>query len=327
MLTASPNSGLPWAELTPFVLAIVVGVVLCLAGRRVMRLAFTAAGFIAGAAGGWVFAQAIDLPVPDWVIIIVPAVVMAAIAAVAYKLTIAVVMAMVLGIAAPLALVTAADIGLYHPTDADSAQSDADQPADAPSGSDSASGDQSSASKPALPDDLEEWLKGVVKDRANKMIDDTASDLMGGNSSGGSAAAELGDDAGKPMSLSPETQERIDRAGEFVKDVYGKAKSRWDAFPSGMRTNLLLSAAVGALLGLLVGALAPTVSASVASAGAGSAICVVAGSIIAARLGAGENDWLPSSSGAWLLLWLVIAIIGLAIQWTTRPKTVDNSRE
>jgi hypothetical protein len=326
MLFASASAAdFPWAALTPMILAFVVGVVLCLAGRRVMRLAFTAVGFIAGAAIGWIVAQAVDLSVADWVVIVVPAIVMAAIAAIAYKLTIAVVMAVVLGVAAPLAVITAGEIGLYELPSADGTVDEASE-TEAPAGE--SPGQDASDEETGLREDVEAWVEDHLKKQVGDAIDDATGKVLGPRATADESEddADVEPDAHDSRALPFEAQEHVDRAKEFVNDAYIAAKERWSSYPQALRWNLLLSAGIGALLGVLLGALAPGLSASVASAGAGSAICLVSASIVAARLGAAESDWLPTSFGAWLLLWLVIAIIGLAIQWTTRPRPVDIAR-
>ena len=43
----------------------------------------------------------------------------------------------------------------------------------------------------------------------------------------------------------------------------------------------------------------------------------------ATRFGLEDAAWLPSSPHVWLLAWLIISVIGLAIQWTIRPRRAD----
>ena len=326
MLTlATSTNEFPWAQLTPLLLAFVVGAVLLFAGRRVMRLAFTGVGLLVGAMIGWIVAHSVDLAVADWMVVLIPAVILAVLAAIGYKLTIAAVMAVVLGVAAPLAIVTASDVGLIdlptatgeEATVDDETDADGDLPAD----------DESTDT--GLPIDLADWIENVLKDQVSDAASNSASKLLGEGEESDAETSNDGDDAdvANQLTMSPEAEEHINRAKEFAREIYTNARSRWDALAPAARNTLMLSAAVAAFLGLLLGAIAPQVSASVASAGAGSAICLFTASLIAARLGAAENDWLPRSAGAWLLLWFVLAIIGLAIQWTIRPKPVDNSRE
>lgn len=320
MMFAEANlAGIPWIAIAPLILAFVVGIVLCLAGRRVMRLAFTAVAFIAGAGAGWVLTQSIELPVSPWLVIVGLACVLAAVAALAYKLTIACVMAIVLGCAAPLALITAGEVGIYQlPTDDGTTATSTDESAD------DAENSSETIKIPDiegldLPPDVAEWLSDIAKTKAGEVLG------LPNDPNSAAATDESAPPTVEPSALSPETQAQVDRAKEFVHDIYVRAKERWDGYPQSLRNNLMLSAAVGALLGLLLGALMPGMSASIASAGAGSAICLIAGSVLAAKLGAGESEWMPQTSTTWLVLWAVVAIIGLAIQWTTRPKPVDKS--
>jgi hypothetical protein len=329
-LAAQTFADVPVAELAPMILAFGVGVVLCFFGRRVMRLAFMGAGLLAGAAAGWIITQSIELPVSGWIVIIGLGVVLAVVAALAYKITVAVVMAVVLGALCPLALVTAGEAGLYElPSSESSPDADDEDDAVAPEhDAESESDALPGLGELDLPPDIEDWLNDVLKNAAAEKVNGAVSDLLGEDAAGEtddeSDVADAGANASK-LTLPPEAQEHVDRAKVYVEDAYAGAKERWDGYPQSLRNNLLLSAAIGALLGLLLGALATNFSASIASAGAGSAICLFAASVCVARLGYAEANWMPNNSTVWLALWTVLAIIGLTIQWTLRPKPVDKA--
>jgi len=331
-LAESSLASVPWAEIAPLALAFIVGAVLLIAGRRVMRLAFTAVGFLAGAAAGWILVQSFELPVSDWIVIGGLALVVAVFAALAYKITTAVVMAVVLGIAAPLTLITAGEVGLYEMPSFDELSEDAGADRDASTGSESEGDLPAEWLDLNLPPDVQEWLKEIAREKTQEQLDEALNSFLSTGKTPDEPlddAAGSGDDGGDAkgdelaMSLSPSAQEHVDRAKAFVQDVYANAKQRWDAYPPSLRNNLMLSAAIGALLGLLLGALATGFSASIASSCAGSAVCLITASLGVAKLGGSESEWMPSSPSMWLALWFVVAIIGLTIQWTTRPKSVD----
>ena len=123
--------------------------------------------------------------------------------------------------------------------------------------------------------------------------------------------------------LGSENAQRLETARGHAERAVGAAGDWWDRIPSSSHPTIIGAAIVGLLGGLLIGTLAPAVSAMIVTGFTGAALVLTGFTMILARVGAVES---PASGGAapWLLLvWLVLSIIGLAVQWTFRPKPAD----
>ena len=79
----------------------------------------------------------------------------------------------------------------------------------------------------------------------------------------------------------------------------------------------------GRLAGVLVGTLAGALRAKVVTAFGGSLLWLSCAGVLVAATDLPEGPWLPATPVAWLALWVITAVIGLAIQWTFRPKRAD----
>ncbi|MHC5113386.1 MAG: hypothetical protein ACYTGP_03030, partial [Planctomycetota bacterium] len=89
---------------------------------------------------------------------------------------------------------------------------------------------------------------------------------------------------------------------------------------------IAVSAAAGAVTGILFAALAPTISSSLVTAFGGSLMWLAGLRLIVAGTGlTGLEKLMPAGTGYTLVLWLIIALIGVAIQWTFRAKEADTS--
>lgn len=117
------------------------------------------------------------------------------------------------------------------------------------------------------------------------------------------------------------------RTQAFVNELSKEAKAGWDELPEDQQLVLAVSAGLGALCGFLLGLSFPKKVAAAGSAFLGAGLWTP----IAVKLirdfavpGAGS---LPDTARGWLALWLVIAGIGLALQWTVlKPKADTTSR-
>ena len=84
-----------------------------------------------------------------------------------------------------------------------------------------------------------------------------------------------------------------------------------------------LSAIIGALSGLIIGLIMRRFSDCAVTAMVGSATWLCAAVVIAIRAGAPDGPWFPKSTIVWLALWLIVAIIGLTVQWTRQRAPAD----
>jgi hypothetical protein len=291
---------LPPPGLIPVVLLLLVGLVLWVAGRRVLRTGFAAAGLIFGGVMGWA-AGGLDvvaqMQVPAWVFAAVAAVVAALIFAAAYRLVLAAVIALLLAALAPLSVWTAAEMGALPMKGGAVAQ----EPLFAGSM-------QQSDADPAT--DLDRWLEEVFGtpaapgEETEPVIDeqDPAPPLPA-------------DDAGANVWVQWWTKAKV----VFADLVY----TAWKKSPDPLRWSVVAAAAVGGLLGLVLGAGAPAISAAVVTALGGSGIMLTSSLTLATRVEALQGPWMPSTPTAWLAWWVALAVIGLGIQWMLRTKRAD----
>ena len=282
----------PTASLIPVGLLFVCGLVLWMAGRRVVRPGFAAIGIILGGALGFGVGNAGDLGVDPWVAAGTGAVVMGLIAALAYRFALAAVIGLLFAALAPLSVRTAADFGAF-----DFATPEGQQPlfVEAQELQEGLGEGDASATEAGLSPELTEWLEGVFT--VDPAVDLDPQDLPG------------------PL---PTLVALVGEAGRL-------ARSAWEQSPAALRGSLLAAAVIGAMLGFVVGTAAPVFSASAVSALGGSAICLASAWIMATRLGKGDVGWMPHSATVWTAVWLITATVGTGIQWTFRSKRADNS--
>jgi hypothetical protein len=127
------------------------------------------------------------------------------------------------------------------------------------------------------------------------------------------AAAEEG-------SVSETLREWWDRAAQILASA---SAAVWHETPDSLRWTVLAAAAVGALLGLVVGAAAPSFSASVVTALGGSVIMLSSGLVLVTHVKIPLTSWMPTTPTALLIWWVVLAVIGLGVQWILRARRAD----
>ncbi len=279
----------PSASLIPVGLLFVCGLVLWMAGRRVVRPGFAAIGIILGGALGFGVGNAGDLGVDPWVAAGTGAVVVGLIAALAYRFALAAVIGLLFAALAPLSVRTAADLGAF-----DFAMPEGQQPlfVEAQEPPEGLGESDASATEVGLSPELTDWLEGVFE---------------------------------PPVDLDPEDLPGLPMLVALVEEVRRLARSAWEQSPAALRGSLLAALVIGAMLGFVVGTTAPVFSASAVSALGGSAICLASAWIMASRFGKGDVGWMPHSATAWTAVWLITATVGTGIQWTFRSKRADNS--
>jgi hypothetical protein len=289
---------LPLAGLIPVVLLIIVGIILWAAGRRVLRAGFAAAGLIIGGAVGWILSEAVGLGLSPWVGAAVIGIILACVAALMYRVAVAAALALVFGIAAPMAVVTVAEIQGVDKSVLKPVES---EPAGGP-----AAGE---------PDELDRFFgespsqEGASPPGEQRPISPPA------------AAAEGG--GGTDLDLSKEAAERLQQARSYAEQVLEGLRAWWDETPQKLRPAIIGAAVGGILLGVLFGALAPNLSAAVVTSFGGALLWLSGLRIVVTQLGEPVANWLPSQA-TWLLgLWLIISLVGVAIQWMFRPKPAD----
>jgi hypothetical protein len=310
----------PLAGMIPLVLLLMVGLLLWAAGAKVFRAGFAAAGFLLGGGLGWLIGGAFNLGVPAWVVAIIGACLVGCLAALTYRLAIAGALAIVLGTAAPLAVLMVSEIqgsADSPPTLQDTSPHDHDQP--------SAPADKT-LENGAL-DDIDRWLRERFDDEVRKRLPATITQQLKGRELDDDLAQKLADhaesDGEKGFFLNGALDDHIDAVRTMAERIAQALREAWNDAPAHLRPVLLGAAIVGGLLGVLIGALIPTFSTSIVTAFLGSLLALGSVRVISERLGIAETVWLPDTGTAWLILWVVIGLLGLAIQWTFLRRKAD----
>lgn len=303
---------IPLAGLIPVTLLAIVGVLLWAAGRKVLRAGFAAGGFLLGALAGWALGEQLQFGIPPWTIGIGLGLLLACVAALTYRLAVAASLALVLAVAAPLAVITVHEFQgreiLLPPTEAEP-QDDSDA-ANAP---EDALWPELTEDAESAPDEFDRWLN------PERFVDEQIKSRLPGllREETEAAAAEQG------LVLSPEMSDQLDQVASHARSITDTVLETWRRTPESLRPVLLFAAAMGGLLGMLVGALTPTLSAAVVTSFGGSLLWLAAARVIIERVGLGDSSFLPETGRVMLAVWIVMAVIGLAIQWTFRPRPAD----
>ncbi len=133
--------------------------------------------------------------------------------------------------------------------------------------------------------------------------------------------------------ISPEEQsaaeELIRSAAEevrgFVTQLLRDAGHRLDGMTTSQRATVLGSSLLGAAVGFLLGLVFSDRTAAVAAAFVGAALWLPSGAYLLDYAGAPGLQFLPSSASGWFFGWLAISALGSALQWTRRKPKADNS--
>lgn len=286
---------MPLAGIVPAFALLVAGVVLWLAGRRVLRGAFILVGLLLGALAGLLIDHEDQSGMPGWVLPTLCAVVLAVIAAVTYRLAAAVMLALVLGIACPLSVIAINELQVQRGSGV------------------SAAGDERIEVDDSISDWIERHDDPETRQKAKASLQ-TARDQV----------TTRIDDLAAKYGLQDETAAGIDRLGNVCRAVADSILQRWNATPKRLKPMVSLSAIVGALSGLIIGLVMRRFSDCAVTALVGAAIWLSAAHVIAIRAGVSpDGPWFPKSTIVWLGAWLVVAIIGLAVQWTRKQSPAD----
>lgn len=92
----------------------------------------------------------------------------------------------------------------------------------------------------------------------------------------------------------------------------------WRTLPEPSRVALIGATLVGGLLGVGIGALAPRRAAAIVSAWLGAVVWLASFAFLASTLNVPGRQFFDLGPGAWLALWLVVALVGVTIQLSGR---------
>jgi HAMP domain-containing protein len=113
------------------------------------------------------------------------------------------------------------------------------------------------------------------------------------------------------------------RASAFASAVWQEAVGAWNARSPTQRLAMLVAAGVGFILGTWLGTLLPDRTAGAVTAFAGAALWLSAGAWLVTAAGLpGAAKVEGFSAAQWLVIWAAIALVGVGIQWSglARPR-------
>lgn len=286
---------LPPSGLVIFALVIVTGIMLWGGGRKILRAGFAIGGLIIGGLAGWVTGQTVNIGASPWVIAAVGAIIMACVGAIAFRLAVAASMALILALLSPLSVLTFAELQAKH------------------------SGHKLNEGEVHNPvaDGFTDWLRTHDDPQARQQVGDAISATT-------QSVSGAIDRAKNAPNISEQTKAHIDQAQQFGHRVIESTRNEWSRTPPTLRPTLILSSVCGGLLGIFLGILAPRFSAAAVTALGGSLLWLSGVRVIATHMGVpADAPWLPSSGIAWLSLWLITSVAGLAIQWIFKRPPAD----
>lgn len=110
-------------------------------------------------------------------------------------------------------------------------------------------------------------------------------------------------------------KEVADSARDFVECLQWQANEAWSA--SSTRTRFIVGGAgvIGFLLGLLLGFSLPAWAAGVVTALVGAAVWLPSAVWLIFAASAPGREWLDLPPAGWTIVWFVVSLLGLAVQW------------
>lgn len=300
VLAATPRADLPWSIHIAVGLAFLVGLMIWLAGGRLMRPAFIALGAIIGASLAHLIPEAVDQAVGRWVVIAVGALLGILFGWLAFRVLVAGTLGIVVSIVSALGVT--AFVHLDPPEDRIVAPVPAESAEPAP--------DSEHAQPVWRPRSMEEWILSLQLDRLKE-----SAAKVGAEARAAMDEAES-DDADLPGSIADLTVKRGSRAIKaFAARSWEQLVRFWnlDLDPRG-RALILLALCVGFLGGLVLGLALPKRAAAVTTAMIGPAVWMPAAAYLMVAAGLPLARQIPADPLLWLLAWVVLAGLGLLLQ-------------
>jgi hypothetical protein len=285
---------MPLAWLVPALMMLLAGLVLWAGGRRILRGAFMLMGLLLGLLIGLLVHDSWQPNMPGWVLPVIGGVALAVMAGMTYRLAAAAMMAIALGIVCPLSVMAVNEWQVERGRGI------------------SSNGDD----QIEVRDSISDWIE-----KHETQLDQTKEELQTLNQRAEERLKELG----AKHDSAEAVEAGIQQVKSFGAAVAQTIKQRWSETPKRLKPMMMLSAIVGAITGLIIGLVSRRFSDCAVTAMLGGAVWLGAAYIIALRAGVPDGPWLPKSMIVWLGAWLIIAIIGLGIQWARRGKPADKT--
>ena len=292
--------------LIPIGLLFFCGLLLWVAGRRVMRVGFAATGLIAGGLLGATIGNAGDLGVAPWVVGASGALILAVVASLAYRLALAGAVGLLFATLAPLGVWTANEQDLIVFRTGETVEQEALALAEPPQVE-----PPQVEPDPAVDAEAVQQTIDTLRDALVDSVDQILASEKAATLSVSAGADDV--DAEEPEVTAP------------LREAWRVARDGWYEAEAPLKGLLVAACAFGAMLGFVVGTGAPGFSAIVVSSLGGSFLILSTGWVMGARtfLANGLLDKLTPTT--WTLLWLITSVLGLGIQWIFRPKRADKS--
>jgi hypothetical protein len=308
---------------------LVIGLVLWVAGRRALQPALAALGGAIGFAAGWMIAGQTDglLGAPPWLVGLAGALLLACIGAIAFRFAVAGALAIVLALVAPAVVLTVHAVrteGAWAAEEDETGNgAEASMAADDHLGADPGAALEESIR--ARFDRLAREKLDEAWDKASAWLRERAPVVTEGDGAPDARDEFALPDAGRDAAVGDASEERAATEPFALPEV--AAPAWWEDTPPDVRRVMILASMCGLLAGALLGTLAHAASAVVVTAFGGAALWLGGARFLltAALPSAGTGVWPASASGN-LVMWLVVSILGIAIQWTFRPRPADKPR-
>ncbi|MCA9283898.1 MAG: hypothetical protein KDA22_01695, partial [Phycisphaerales bacterium] len=291
LLTPPTDSTLAAGLSIPLGAVFLSGLVLWLAGGRILAALLTLIGLLAGGAFGWMAAESLQLSIPSWSVALAGAVIVAVVAALAYRVTLALVLSAIFAWCSVLAVSALASQGVVNI----GPSAPLDTAITAPVATPATGGGKT---LPASPEDFDQVVQDAAARAAINELDArirSQLDAMTRTLESSPLRAQLGSWS--------------ERAVRWRDD----AASWWRSRPASLRTLLLASAGTAAFLGLVVGLVATRWTAAVVTASTGALLMIASSLVLAGDLVSSMPSPLPPSLAVWT--WVGLSMAGLALQW------------
>ncbi|MDZ4754203.1 MAG: hypothetical protein SGJ11_06860 [Phycisphaerae bacterium] len=283
---------LPLESLAPVGILFVAGLLLLTVGQRLLKPVLVIAAIFAGVVVAVRVGSAIQPTVSPLIWSVIGAVAGVIFVAVSYRVVLGLAVALIGAVIAMLVATTAAELGWVNVG-----------PQPTSSGLDSGLGVYA---RPAPPKDDFTDPRVEAAELLRQATATTARDAV---------TAQL--DEVSP-GLGPKVSGWLDRLNGFLASAGEWVHERWKVMPTPMRTLLLASGAAGGFIGFIAGIASPAWAAAVVTSLFGGLLVLGCGLPLATRVV--PPDSIPDVSPlAWLVTWLVIAMLGWSFQWWTRP--------
>lgn len=286
--TAAGLADLPWGAHALAGAALIAGLIMWFSGRRFVRPVYAALFALAGAGIGFAGPAAAGFDLDPYMGLAAGLIAGLVLGAVMYRMTMAVTLGVAAAVAAPM--VAAAVIHLNEAEDWRASS---------------------------------EWPSAMAEGEGTSGLYGTNEPPITG--SGDEKRSENRDDGAGDLSW-PAAAEAAARIRRVALAVWSDAMDRLDAAPPMHRLILLLATLAGAGVGFALGFSWPGRSAAIATAFVGAGVWLGGGAWLATLLGSPPTSWGLSSPLSWLLVWVVAALAGTALQWTALRPRADEKR-